>query len=228
MKRSISALLTLSWLVGIVSAREVQSHGVLFEKWLRDAFFGGYTPRSYTQKWDIPATANTKHGGIPVNPKATKHGAPIGFGDALRQFDVNEPFLLIVGFWRQESGEKKTWVNVQTVRVEPAHWRYLWQPITRADLEALDAIIKDQALSLEEARKKAQEAKGKPPFTEALMQVNPKIDANQRRLQCSLRFADFFAQLAPAASPAPQERPQVFGIPVPRAFESVPRVIVRP
>ncbi len=210
------------------TAREVQSHGLLFEQWLRDTFFGGYKPQNYTQKWDIPATANPDHGRIPVNPKATKHGAPIGLGDALRQFEINETFLLIVGFWEQATPTEKRWTNVQAVTVAPEVWKKLWLPVTQADLDRLNAIIKDKSLSLEEARKRAQEIKSQPPFTAAIIQVNPKIDASQRRLQCSLRFDDFFKHLAPAASSAPQARPQVFGTPVPAQFESVPRKLTPP
>jgi hypothetical protein len=220
MKRVILILL---FLIAIGHSREVQSHGLLFEQWLRDTFFGGYEPQSHTQKWDIPASANKDHGRIPVNPKAAKHGTPIGLGDALRQFEINEPFLLIAGFWKQETKTRKTWTNVQTVRVEPEVWRKLWHPITRADLEKLDAIIKDPKLSLEEARKAAQAMKARLPFTKAVIQVNPKIDGSQRRLQCSLRFADFFTHLAPGASQEPEEHPRVFGVPVPRTFTSAPR-----
>ena len=63
------------WLVFAVAfnalaAQEVQHHGLVFEQWVRDAFFDGYRPESYTQKWDIPAAANRAHGHLPVNPKA--------------------------------------------------------------------------------------------------------------------------------------------------------------
>jgi hypothetical protein len=220
MKRVILSLLLF---IAIGHSSEVQSHGLLFEKWLRDTFFGGYEPASHTQKWDIPANANKNHGHIPVNPKAAKHGTPISLGDALRQFEIDEPFLLIAGFWRQETKTRKTWTNVQTVRVDPKIWRKLWHPITREDLEKLDAIVKDPSLSLEEARKAAQAMKARVPFTKAIIQVNPKIDGSQRRLQCSLRFEDFFSQLAPNVSPEPQEEPEVFGIPVPKTFPSLPR-----
>jgi hypothetical protein len=220
MKRVIPFLL-LFFSLGY--CREVQSHGLLFEKWLRDTFFGGYEPTSHTQKWDIPASANKNHGRIPVNPKAAKQGTPISLGDALRQFDIDEPFLLIAGFWSQETPTQKAWTNVQTVRVEPETWQKLWHPVTRADLEKLDAIVKDPSLSLEEARKAAQAMKARVPFTKAVIQVNPKIDGNQRRMQCSLRFDDLFTHLAPSASPEPQAQPQVFGVPVPKTFMSPPR-----
>lgn len=220
----MAALLLLSAL----SAREVQSHGLLFEQWLRDTFFGGYQPKSYTQKWDIPATANPNHGQIPVNPKAAKHGTPVALGDAIRQFEINEPFLLIVGFWDQATPEEKRWINVQTVKVTPEMWHKLWAPVTKQDLENLVTVIKDRSLSLDEARSRAKTLKSAPPFNQAVIQVNPKIDSSQRRLQCSLRFDDFFTHLAPDASPARQSRPSVFGVPVPARMDSSARQFSQP
>lgn len=211
-----------------VAAREVQSHGLLFEKWLRDTFFGSYQPKGYTQKWDIPAEANPDHGRIPVNPKAIKYGNPIDFGDALRQFEIaenGERFLLIVGFWEQASPVSKRWVNAQTVIVQPQVWRKLWQPITKADLDKLNAVVKDKSLSLEQARERAKAIKSRPPFTQAIMQVNPKIDKSQRRLQCSIRFDAFFTHLARNAPPEKTEVPKIFGVSVPRSFASEPRTI---
>ena len=209
-------------------AREVQSHGLVFEKWLRDTFFGGLAPESYTQRWDIPAEANTRHGGIPVNPKAIKYGAPIDFGDAIRQFEITEKgerFLLIVGFWEQTTPILKTWVNAQTVEISPAAWAKLWHPISRADLESLDRVIKDKSLPIEVARARAQEIKKSPPFTLSVMQVNPKIDDNQRRLQCSLRFTDFFSHLVPESDSGKQREPKVFGFPIPPTLPSSPRSV---
>lgn len=209
--------------VSMTAAIEVQSHGLMFERWLCDTFFKGYRAPSHTQKWDIPAEANPDHGRIPVNPKATKHGTAIGLGDALRQFEIDEAFMMIVGFWEQQTPETKRWTNVQTVHVSPPLWRKLWGPVTRKDLERLNAAIKDKSVPLEEARKRALQIKSQPPFTLAVIQVNPKIDKSQRRLQCSLRFSDFFRHLAPDASPASQADPRVFGVSVPPTFESGPR-----
>ena len=220
---SKSILVVLTLCASAAAAREVQSHGLLFEKWLRDTFFGGYTPKGYTQKWDIPAEANPNHGRIPVNPKAIKYGTPIDLGDALRQFEIvekGERFLLIVGFWDQATKTEKKWVNVQAVEIKPGDWARLWSPVTRADLERLLAVIKDKSLSLDEARQRAKDAKSQAPFSEAIMQVNPKIDASQRRLQCSLRFDDFFKHLAPMANRGRQEKPMLYGVAVPAKFES--------
>ncbi|MFQ3578050.1 MAG: hypothetical protein SNJ52_03450 [Verrucomicrobiia bacterium] len=203
---------------------EVQRHGVEFEDWIRQTFFEGYQGETYTQKWDIPAEANRKYGGIPVNPKATKYRQSIGLGDALRQFDVDEPFLLVVGFWVQETPREKRFVKVIPVVVEPDVWRSLWHPIQRQDLERLDAVIKDRSISYREARRRAQHIKSLSPFREAIITVNPKIDSKgQRRLQCSLSFSRFFQVLAAGFSEEQEEAPMLWGVPVPNRFLSTPR-----
>lgn len=91
----------------VAPAQEVQHHGLVFEQWVRATFFEDYQPADYTQHWDIPAAANRQHGGVPVNPKLCKHGTAVDLGDALRQFDIGEPFNLVIGFWRQEVGNKR-------------------------------------------------------------------------------------------------------------------------
>lgn len=209
-------------------AQEVQRHGLVFEQWVRDTFFDGYRPASYTQKWDIPAEANLRHGGVPVNPKAIKYGTPVDLGDALRQFEIAEPFILVLGFWRQEGAEKR-FVNLVAARVTPEHWRALWGAVTLADLQRLDALIKDPGRPVAETRRRALRMKSAPPFTTAVIQVNPKLDTKgQRRLQCSVRFADVFRHLAPTASAAEQAHPELWGVPFPGPVASPPRASRRP
>jgi hypothetical protein len=205
------------------SPGEVQSHGVLFEDWVRQTFFNHYQPVSYTQKWDIPKEANLQHGGLPVNPKATQYGTPVGLGDALRQFDIDEPFLLIIGYWREE-GQNKRYVKVVAPVISPETWRKLWQPITREDLVRLDAVVKDRSLDVREARRQAQAMKSQPPFSEAIITLNPKIDGlGQHRLQCSLSFAKVVKFLAPQTNPAEDPDPRLFGVSLPGPFHSPPR-----
>ena len=219
----LAALLSLAGL----PAQEVQQHGLVLEQWVRDTFFDGYRPASYTQKWDIPAAANRRFGGVPVNPKAAKYGTPVDLGDALRQFQIDEPFILVLGFWRQE-GDEKRFVNLTAPRIDPAAWKKLWGPVTLADLQRLDAVIKDKSLTPAEARAAALKIKSAPPFTQSIIVVNPKIDAKtQRRLQCSLRFDDVFRHLAPDADPQPQEHPALWGVEFPQPVASKPRAFAR-
>ncbi|MFA6961365.1 MAG: hypothetical protein WC205_11490 [Opitutaceae bacterium] len=209
------------------SAQEVQHHGLVFETWIRDTFFDGYVPSGYTQKWDIPADINRTHGDVPVNPKAAKYRTPVDLGDALRQYDIAQPFILVIGYWVQE-GDEKRFVNIVAPRIEPAAWKKLWGPVTRADLEKLDAIIKDRSLDYREARKQAHAMKSAPPFTEAVIEVNPKIDSKgQRRLQCSLRSDDLFKHLAPDAETGIQKIPSLWGVPFPATVKSGKREFVK-
>jgi hypothetical protein len=210
-----------------LGAQEVQQHGLVFEQWVRDTFFEHYRPPNYTQKWDIPAANNRDHGGVPVNPKATKYGTPVDLGDALRQFKIDEPFILVVGFWRQDGGEKR-FVNIVAPRIEPALWQKLWAPVTLADLERLDAVIKDKSLTPEQARAAALKIKSVPPFTQSIIVVNPKIDSKtQRRLQCSLRFEDVFKHLAPGIAARPQDHPALWGVEFPSEIASRPRTFAK-
>lgn len=216
--------LCLCWcLTPVLPAQEVQHHGVVFEQWIRDTFFDGYTPASYTQKWDIPAAANRRFGGLPVNPKATKYGTAVGLGDALRQYDVDEPFILVVGFWEQDGADKR-FVNITPVTIHPETWHLLWGPVTRADLERLDALIKDRELDYLEVRARAQAMKAAPPFSASLLVLNPKIDSHgQRRLQCSLSFAHLFDLLASDADRRAVATPTLWGVPFPGPIASAAR-----
>lgn len=219
----LAVLLTCAVLAFSLRAAEVQRHGLDFETWVRTTFFDGYRPADYTQKWDIPAHINRDHGGVPVNPKAAKYRASVDLGDALRQFDIDEPFILVIGYWRQE-GAAKRFVNIVAPRIEPETWHALWGPVTRADLERLDALVKDRSLDYREARRRAHAMKNAPPFSEATFAINPKIDSRgQRRIQCSLRFADVFKFLAPESDAREQTPPALWGVEFPGPLDSPPR-----
>ncbi|MCB1225385.1 MAG: hypothetical protein KDK99_06205 [Verrucomicrobiales bacterium] len=221
-----AALLLLGLSGGKASAREVQSHGFRLEHWLCDTFFNGYRATDYTQRWDIPASANRDHGGLPVNPKAAKYGSSIGLGDALRQFEITEQtdaFILIAAFWEQADADTKRWVNVQALTLTPALWRRLWGDLQRHDLERLQRLIQDRSLSVEEARRQAQALKARPPYSTALITLNPKIDDSQRRLQCSLRFSVLFDHLAPQADRSRQPQATLWGHPLPPLHDAAAR-----
>ncbi len=216
------AIIWILALVAVAQAAEVQRHGLSFEHWVADTFFGGHRAAGMTDKWDIPASANTEHGGVPVNPKAARYGQAVGLGDALRQYGIGEPFLLVVGFWEQE-GDTKKFVQSLAVRVEPEQWRALWAPVTRADLEDLDRLVKDSSLPIADVRREALRRKKEPPFSQAVIQVNPKIDKSQRRLQCSISFERLFDALAPGVDRRRLERAEIFGRPIPDISASPPR-----
>lgn len=210
------------WSASLSHATEVQQHGLSFEHWVADTFFGGHGPSGPTDKWDIPATANTRHGRIPVNPKATKYGEPVLLGDALRQYDINKPFLLIVGFWEQD-GRDKQFVQSLVARIEPERWRKLWAPVTRKDLEAMDKLVKDTSRPIADVRREVLKRKKQAPFSQAAIQLNPKIDKSQRRLQCSISYVRLFKSLAPSRDRKAQPFAGIFGRRIPSVPASPPR-----
>jgi hypothetical protein len=184
----------------------------VLERWARDTFFGGYKPAASASRWDVPASANTEHGGVPVTFRTAPMGAAVELGDALRQYEIDEPFLLIIGFWEPRATGSR-FVNLVAAPVSAAQWRRLWGPVTYADLQRLDAIIRDTGLPIEETRRRVLALKNAPPFSQTIIQLNPRIDdRSPRRLLCSLRFRDVFAELAPGAAATASAQPTLFGI----------------
>jgi hypothetical protein len=152
----------------------------------------------------------------------------VDLGDALLQYEIDEPFMLIIGFWQQE-GDTKRLVNIVAPEISPERWRQLWGPVTYADLLKLDAVIKDTGPAIEETRRRVLQIKNAPPFTEAVIQVNPRIeDQGQRRLLCSIRFRDVFQHLAPGANPKPREHPALFGVEYPGSNAPKPLELKNP
>jgi hypothetical protein len=223
MKRllSLSAILLLAIVMAL--AQDGPTSGPPFEKWVRDTFFAGYRPTGPTPRWDVPAMENVRPGSLPVSIEAARFGLAVDLGDALRQYEMDEPFLLIIGFWEQD-GNTKRLVNIVAPEISPELWRKLWGRVTYADLLKLDAMIKDSGPSIEENRKRLLRVVKAPPFSEAIIQMNPKIDNHgQRRLQCSIRFSDVFQHLAPGADARSQARPALFGIEYPVPVAPPPR-----
>jgi hypothetical protein len=176
---------------------EVQRHGFDFENWVKEKFFEKFEAK-YTTKWDVPKEANNldivpkEFHNLSVSIKTCKFGSPIGFGDALRQFNNYEDFLLIVGFWKQ-SGIYKNFVAVEGVKITASNWKHLFLPLILDDLNLLDSTIKNTELDYSEARKRAKEIKKSEKFAQTKIVLNPKIDSKtQRRLQCSLPFNVFW------------------------------------
>ena len=215
-----------------------QQHGLDFEKWIKDTFFSAYVQTAYTAKWDATgvkfkseyAIHTMIYSGLPVSIKTCKYGAPIGFGDAIRQFENDEDFLLIVGFWKN-SGSAKKFVSVKAASVDAKKWKSLFEgkvtieELKKDDLEDeskdeseefFEIESKQESLTGSKIRKldeiikdksiqykKVRELakKAKKEITGIDIVLNPKIDSKgQRRLQCSLPFSVFWEEFAKEAA----------------------------
>lgn len=207
---------------------EVQKHGFDFENWVKETFFVK-SHVDYTEKWDVPSALNisTVVPGalqrLPVSIKTCQLGKAIYFGDALRQSENQEDFLLIVGFWKQ-SGVFKNFVAVEAAKVTVEDWRTLFLPLFEDDIIKLDAIIKDRSVDYWETRRRAKETKKPERFKSARIVLNPKIDSKekQRRLQCSLPSNVFWNNIAKKA-PYENNDCELFGEKVPNPFLSSAR-----
>ena len=156
-----------------------------------------------------------------VSIKTCKNRCPIGFGDALRQFKNEEDFLLIVGFWEQNSANKN-FVAVEATKITARDWQNLFAPLTEENLKLLDSTIKNRETQYTEVRKLAQEIKKSFPLT--IIILNPKIDSKiQRRLQCGLPFNVFWSEFVQKESYQNAEC-SLFGERVPNPFVSGARV----
>lgn len=198
-----------------------QQHGLDFEAWIKKTFFKSYVQTGHTDKWDALsvkfkdkyAIHTAKFSGLPISLKMCKYGCAIGLGDALRQYENDEDFLIIVGFWRQK-GNVKQMVAVEAAKVLAGDWKDLFASQTLPEddeddemvvetvsaqtkpidpvwhkLNHLDGIIKNTP-HYKDARKLARQEK--KTFQNLGVTLNPKIDSKtQRRLQCSLGFNTF-------------------------------------
>jgi hypothetical protein len=81
----------------------------------------------------------------------------------------------------------------------------------------MDKLVKDMSRPIADVRREILRRKKQPPFSQAVIQLNPKIDQSQRRLQCSISYVRLFKNLAPGRDRKAQPRAEIFGRPIPPA-----------
>jgi hypothetical protein len=221
-----------------------QEHGFTFEHWVRDTFTTNEKGRQDAE-WDIEnpdyreeyKIQTQMYSGLPVSIKVRQYGEPIQFGDVTRQYNVEKDFVLIVGIWRATEGGKKRFINVSVMRIINQEWKKLFAEIIPPDGSGKtpmttqqvgeklsnyvkfvkeNKFIKGDRVSLTKAREEATfMKKGMPKTT---MGINQKIDDEQRRVQCSLRFKIFmsrFANMEQHVKEGDEIKAALWGVPVP-------------
>ena len=197
---------------------EVQEHGFIFEKWVRETFFHGYEGK-YMQKWDVPPDHNnllaidSSHRALPVSIKCAGFGSTICLGDALRQRSTDQPFILIAGFWHQRTVTEKWFEAIGAARFSSKSWAALWGALTLDRIADLDALVKDTSVRYDVVRRAAKEWKARNVADSgSRIVLNPKIDSKtQRRVQCSLSFDAFWESIG--EEPERLDEPELYGIP---------------
>ncbi|MFI5338109.1 MAG: hypothetical protein ACHQ5A_15075 [Opitutales bacterium] len=210
--------LQLAFLLGAVlparGAAPSPAANAAFSTWVQRTFFAAYQPDEGGARWDIPAEANPDHGRVPVNIRSGPLGGAIDLGEARRQYEIEEPFLLVLGLWAPGASPPHL-AGVAAPLITPEQWRALWGPVTYADLLRFEDLIQDPARPIEETRRLVLRMKSSPPFSQAGMQLNPIVEPALRQLRCSLRVEDVYRLLAPDLKPVPGGHPALWGVACP-------------
>ncbi len=213
-----TALLAFLAAAAPLHAREEQSHGLLFERRVIDQLLG----RSYTDTWDIPAAANSFDPGRPCSVKFGRWGDPVMFGDAQTQCAIAIPFAIVAGFYEPSDDQRSARLRaIHYVKIEPEQWRKLWGAVTPEDLARLGALAK--AGAVEQAQTAAGDEARRLRSLTGGFDINPKINGDQRRIQCSLPFALFYKAFLGQAKPVPQKILRLWNRPFPNQIPLGPR-----
>lgn len=166
---------------------EVQNHGFIFENWVKNILGITELAESYTQRWDIS-------GKIPTSVKCMGLKNALEFGSTVRMWEVDEPFILIIGRWKQV-GLKKIIKSIDEINITPTILKKMRGSISLEEIKELDKKIKKfpagivgQKQGIEFAEKWKKERKDKM----GLLTITHKIDSkNQRRIQCNLNYNNY-------------------------------------
>jgi hypothetical protein len=166
---------------------EVQEHGFIFEDWVKGVLGVKHLATNYTQKWDVAK-------GIPVSVKFMGMKNAVEFGSAVRIYEIDEPFILVIGRWKQD-GNLKYVRSIDEIVITPEILRRMRGDITLAELREFDEKIKSfppgkegQAAGSFFARKWKSERKSR----KGLLTITHKIDSkDQRRVQCNLNYTNY-------------------------------------
>ncbi len=197
----------------LLFSEEEQSHGVQFEREVVNHMLY----RDYTAEWDIPAEANRYNPGVPISVKMIRWGNSIYLGDALRQRQIDQPFEILVSFYeKSEKGESAKILALHLIQVKPEIWRKVWGDLTAEELVEFNRKIEEGTVGEAQAyaKKEAKRLRAKS----GIMNIHPKINKDQRRIQCAIAFDDFYRFFLGESEPQPQKSIELWGRPFKKEF----------
>lgn len=195
---SVCLLTSLTGSLSLVHGKERQSHGFAFEQQVWNHLF----ERGYTDEWDIPPEANLVHPGIPVSVKYIRWGSSVYLGDAVRQREIDQPFELIVAFYKVDESDQKHTIAIHDLLIPPEQWERWWGSVEAEELENFGQRIQEGSIA--EARAFARPHAAALRQRSGIFSINPKIDDSQRRIQCSIPFRKFYEEVV-GSEPVEQE-----------------------
>lgn len=166
---------------------EVQIHGFAFEKWIKGVLGVDRPDSKYTQKWDIP-------GKIPISIKCIGKTNALELSSALRFWENDKPFLLIVGRWEQE-GKCKKIISIDEILMNNMIISKLKGNLTLSELNEFNSRIVSFPAGKTGQREGityAKKWKKENAHKIGLITITHKIDSkNQRRLQCNINYQNY-------------------------------------
>lgn len=166
---------------------EVQNHGFSFENWIKKILCKDNFQCMYTQKWDIP-------GEIPISIKFIGEKNALELSSAVRFWETEKPFLLIIGRWKQKGNFKEV-ISIDEILFTKEIMNKLKNDLTIKELKEFNRKIisfpsgkEGQKEGSAYAKKWKQENKDKI----GLITITHKIDSkNQRRVQCNINYKNY-------------------------------------
>ncbi|MFH1402112.1 MAG: hypothetical protein ABIG87_00625 [Patescibacteria group bacterium] len=166
---------------------EEQEHGFIFENWVKKILGVEKLASNYTQKWDIPNET-------PISVKFMGLTNALEFGSTVRIWEIDEPFTLVIGRWKQ-NGDKKIIKSIDEIDITLEILNKMRGKIKLEEIKEFDQKIKKfsagkdgQAEGIEFAKNWKSERKDKI----GLLTITHKIDSkSQRRIQCNLNYKNY-------------------------------------
>lgn len=166
---------------------EVQKHGFTFEDWIKKILQEHKKESKYTQKWDIS-------GELPISIKCIGEKNALELSSAVRFWETNNPFLLIVGRWKQMKEFKKI-ISIDELLISLDILKKLRGNLTLEELKEFNSKIISFPAGKEGQRAGivyAKKWKKKHAHKIGLITITHKIDSkNQRRLQCNINYKTY-------------------------------------
>ena len=170
-----------------------QKHGKIFETMVcRSGLFPGSENQTLppTAMFDIKAQHDLVER-IQTSVKATL-GSTLALADARAIWSINEPFRMVVGFFRQDEAAKTfhtVWSMVLRAPVLDRWRRGIPMEVVEAFHVGLEAFEPGREVEAQ-AWARAKNAEIDRAHPNLGLRLNPKIDRtyNQRRLQCSIQL----------------------------------------
>jgi len=166
---------------------EVQSHGFIFENWVKNVLGVKELAYKYTQKWDISDET-------PISVKCMGLTNALEFGSTVRIWEIDEAFTLVVGRWKQAENLKII-KSIDEIVITPEILLKMRGHIDLEEVKDFDKKIKCFVAGKDGQKKAIEFAvnwKSERKDRMGLLTITHKIDSkNQRRIQCNLNYNNY-------------------------------------